>query len=160
MSLLQSGFRVAPHPELVAEWAALGETDSPLERVKRMQRLVEVNPAAADAHIALAEAAAPLRSGAASILELEGKPAPSPKEALARVAAQVPGAWGEVLAHISAAREGKPLPSGAAPASLRKLPALAGATNVLPTAITQAEAPACGASPCSSTGTPIKLSER
>ena len=74
---------------------------------------------------ALAEAAGPLRSAAASILELEGKPAPSPKEALARVAAQVPGAWDEVLLNVSAAREGKALPQGAAPASLRKLPALA-----------------------------------
>ncbi|MDO8607827.1 MAG: heme biosynthesis HemY N-terminal domain-containing protein [Phaeospirillum sp.] len=56
-SLLQSAFRVAPHPELVAEWAALGGTDTSLERVKRMQRLVEVNPAAPDGHLALAEAA-------------------------------------------------------------------------------------------------------
>jgi predicted nucleotidyltransferase len=74
---------------------------------------------------ALAEAAGPLRSTAASILELEGKPAPSPKEALARIAAEVPGAWDELLQDVSAAREGKPLPSGTAPASLRKLSALA-----------------------------------
>lgn len=56
-SLLQAAFRVAPHPELVAEWAALGETDTPLERVKRMQRLMEANPASPDGHLALAEAA-------------------------------------------------------------------------------------------------------
>lgn len=56
-SLLQAAFRVAPHPELVAEWAALGETDTPLERVKRLQRLVETNPVSPDGHLALAEAA-------------------------------------------------------------------------------------------------------
>ncbi len=56
-SLLEAAFRVAPHPELVAEWAALGETDTPLERVKRMQRLVAANSAAPDGHLALAEAA-------------------------------------------------------------------------------------------------------
>lgn len=76
---------------------------------------------------ALAEAAAPLRSGAASILELEGQPAASPKEALAALAAEIPGdGWGEVLSYVSAAREGKPLPPGAAPASLRRLVVLAG----------------------------------
>ena len=56
-SLLDSAFRLAPHPELVAEWAALGATDSPLERVKRLQTLVEINPHSPDAHLTLAEAA-------------------------------------------------------------------------------------------------------
>ena len=56
-SLLQSAFRTAAHPELVAQWAALGGTDTPLERVKRMQRLMEANPAAPEGHLALAEAA-------------------------------------------------------------------------------------------------------
>jgi hypothetical protein len=74
---------------------------------------------------ALAEAAGPLRSGAASILELEGRPASSPKEALAVLSGEIGKEWGEVLAHVSAAREGTPLPAGAAPDSLRKLVALA-----------------------------------
>jgi HemY protein len=56
-SLIRSAFRVAPHPMLVAEWAAAVPAASPLERVKRMQILAEDNPAATDAHVALAEAA-------------------------------------------------------------------------------------------------------
>lgn len=56
-ALLRSAFRATPHPELVTQWAALGGTDTPLERVKRMQRLVETNPASPDGHLALADAA-------------------------------------------------------------------------------------------------------
>ena len=74
---------------------------------------------------AMAEAAGPLRAGAASLLELEGVPAASPKEALEKAAAAVAGDWGDVLAQVSAVREGKALPPHAAPASLRKLAALA-----------------------------------
>ena len=75
---------------------------------------------------ALAEAAGPLRSSAASLLALSGRPAPSPKEALATLASSLPGeGWDEVLEHLSAAREGRPLPAGAAPASLGRLAGLA-----------------------------------
>ena len=54
----------------------------------------------------IADAAGPLRSCAATLLELEGQPAPHPKEALANFAASLgePG-WDETLANISAARE-------------------------------------------------------
>jgi len=90
------------------------------------ERYVMVSLREEQAVRALADAAGPLRSGAASILELEGKPAASPKEALAIVSGQVEGEWGEVLTHVSAAREGTPFPPGAAAASLRKLVALAG----------------------------------
>ena len=73
----------------------------------------------------LAEASGPLRASAASLLALEGKPAPSPKEALAALAREVPGEWEDVLRDVSLAREGAPLPPGAAPASLRRLVRLA-----------------------------------
>lgn len=56
-SLLQSAFAIVPHPDLTRQWAALGPTDSPLDRVKRMQRLVEINSQSPDGHFALAEAA-------------------------------------------------------------------------------------------------------
>ncbi len=56
-ALILDSFRRAPHPDLVAEWAALGEGEPALDRVKRMQKLIEANPAAADGHVALAEAA-------------------------------------------------------------------------------------------------------
>ena len=79
---------------------------------------------------ALADAAGPLRSSAASLLALSGRPAPSPKEALAAFAAKLPGeGWETVLANLSAAREGRPLPAGAAPASLRRLVDLAHALS-------------------------------
>ncbi|RAU23670.1 hypothetical protein CU669_00765 [Paramagnetospirillum kuznetsovii] len=56
-ALILSAFKTAPHPDLVAQWAALGPNDSALERVKRMQKLVEANPASPDGHMGLAEAA-------------------------------------------------------------------------------------------------------
>jgi predicted nucleotidyltransferase len=61
----------------------------------------------------VADAAGPLRSAAALILALEGRPAPSPKEALEQVAGEIDGArWSPVLAHLSRAREEALLPSG------------------------------------------------
>jgi HemY protein len=56
-SLLRAAFRVAPHPLLVAEWAALAPSNAPLERVKHIQALTAENPASPDGHLALAEAA-------------------------------------------------------------------------------------------------------
>lgn len=69
----------------------------------------------------VAETAGPLRACAASLLELRGTPAASPKEALASIArgwsaAQAPG----LLQLLSDARERRPLAAGsAAPALLR-----------------------------------------
>lgn len=67
---------------------------------------------------ALADAAGPLRAAAATLLELEGAPAGSPKEALERVAKELgDGKAGEALAAMSQAREQTVLPPGqAAPA--------------------------------------------
>ncbi len=74
----------------------------------------------------VADSAGPLRSAAALILSLEGKPALSPKAALETLAAQIdsPG-WREALAHLSAAREGGSLPKGSAKAAVLALIALA-----------------------------------
>ena len=60
--------------------------------------------------VVVAEAAGPFRACAAELLDLEGAPAGSSKEALERVA----GPAGGILANLSAAREGRPLPPGAA----------------------------------------------
>jgi predicted nucleotidyltransferase len=60
----------------------------------------------------IADAAAPLRTAAASLLELEGQPAPSPREALARLATAFEPSFAPVLARLSDAREGKPLAPG------------------------------------------------
>ena len=54
----------------------------------------------------VADAAGPLRSAAALILTLEGRPAPSPKDALQQLAAELPGGpWAGLLEQLSLARE-------------------------------------------------------
>jgi predicted nucleotidyltransferase len=72
---------------------------------------------------ALAEAAGPLRAAAATLLELEGRPAPSAKEALEQVVQGLgEPALAAALATMSRAREVGLLPAGeAAPAFLSML---------------------------------------
>ena len=68
----------------------------------------------------IADVAGPLRSCASTLLELEGTPAPSAKEALEKVAASLsggPASAGEIRL-ISEAREGHALPQGAAAPAL------------------------------------------
>ena len=65
---------------------------------------------------AVAEAAGPLRAAAASILELEGRPAADSKSALATLAQE--GGFGDVLAKLSEAREQKVLEPGTAASAL------------------------------------------
>jgi len=72
--------------------------------------------------IVLAEAAGPLRAAAATLLELEGAKAASPKEALQRAAAAT-GIDGteQALLHMSEARENRFLPPGVAAQAVLKL---------------------------------------
>jgi predicted nucleotidyltransferase len=63
--------------------------------------------------ITVAEAAAPLRTSSASILELEGRGALAPKEALETLAKEL-GGFDELLPHISEARKRRVLPAGRA----------------------------------------------
>lgn len=64
---------------------------------------------------ALADAAGPLRSCAATLLEIEGHPAETPKAALQRVAASLGATrWEQALSTLSAARDRQLLPPGAA----------------------------------------------
>ena len=66
----------------------------------------------------IADSAGPLRAGAALMLELEGHPAASPKEALEKLAAEIGGGrFDEALANLSRAREGAELPPGAGAAT-------------------------------------------
>ncbi len=74
---------------------------------------------------AIADAAGPLRTSAASLLELEGRAAPSPREALRAVAATLGSDWDAVLARVSQARERRLLPAGVAPDTLVRLIELA-----------------------------------
>jgi hypothetical protein len=76
----------------------------------------------------IAEAAGPLRSCAATLLELEGVASPSPKEALKQLSSSLPG--GEKFLHdiqlISEARQNKALSPGVAAPTLFHLIELAG----------------------------------
>ncbi len=85
-------------------------------RSLRPEQLVEV----------IADTAGPLRSCAAALLELEGQPAESPKQALERVAAALsePG-WQDLLALVSRSRETRSVPAGAAGPALFRLMDLA-----------------------------------
>jgi predicted nucleotidyltransferase len=67
--------------------------------------------------VTVAEAAAPLRTSAAAILELEGKGAVAPKEALQAIVQQLNDPrFTELLPHLSQAREERVLPRGKAAA--------------------------------------------
>ena len=69
--------------------------------------------------ITLAEAAAPLRTAAAAILELEGRGAMAPKAALQQIVEESGDArFAELLPHFSEARETRALPAGRAAALL------------------------------------------
>jgi len=69
----------------------------------------------------VADAAGALRAAAEIILELEGRPAASPREALEKLAAEIdPAAWTEPLARMSEAREQGSLATGVGgPTALR-----------------------------------------
>lgn len=56
-AVIKSAWRCAPHPALVEAWIGLAPAETPLARVKRLERLVRANPDAADGHVALARAA-------------------------------------------------------------------------------------------------------
>jgi predicted nucleotidyltransferase len=70
----------------------------------------------------VADASGPLRACAAALLELRGVPADSPKAALERLAAELPGAdFRDVVRQLSAAREQTLAPGAAAPLLLRMI---------------------------------------
>ena len=74
----------------------------------------------------IAQVAGPLRASAATLLELAGESAPSPKAALESIAQKMPGpGWQETLTTLSQAREGQALGKGVAPSTLLRLVELA-----------------------------------
>jgi predicted nucleotidyltransferase len=81
--------------------------------------------------LVIAETAGPLRTAAATLLELEGSPVASPKESLETVAQMLDGAGlNEALRCISEARETRRLPPGAAAPVLFQIMALADAMRL------------------------------
>jgi predicted nucleotidyltransferase len=77
--------------------------------------------------VLIAEFAAPLRTCAATLLELEGQPLAPPREALQKIVSSFDGSgWNEVLAHVSEARQREPLSADVADATLLRLIDLAG----------------------------------
>jgi hypothetical protein len=74
----------------------------------------------------IADTAGPLRSCAATLLELERKPPLPPKEALIAIVTEFQeSGWEEVLAHVSDAREKRELPMAIADQTLFRLMQLA-----------------------------------
>jgi hypothetical protein len=63
--------------------------------------------------LVVADAVGPLRSCAATILELEGRSPPSPREALEQILPE-DSAWHEVMNHLSQARQTRTLEAGVA----------------------------------------------
>lgn len=55
-SVLETTWRINPHPALIEAVLALAPMETVLDKVKRLDRLVKANPDAIDGHIALAEA--------------------------------------------------------------------------------------------------------
>lgn len=81
--------------------------------------------------VTIAETAGPLRSAAATLLELEGRPAASPKQSLETVARSLDGGdWSDTLRRISEARETRGLPPGEAASVMFRLMALAEAMRL------------------------------
>jgi predicted nucleotidyltransferase len=81
--------------------------------------------------VVIADAAGPLRTAAAGLLELEGRPAASPKEALAITLESL--TWDgreDMLQSVSQARETRSLPAGVAPSLMFRLIELCGALRV------------------------------
>jgi HemY protein len=100
---VERAWRTAPHPQLAQIYGALWESDTPLARVARFERLAARNPGARESHITLAEAA---------------------------LAAQL---WGEARRHLERALAADPPPVAPIPGSPRLvLPMLAPATSVRP----------------------------
>ncbi|MBC7908091.1 MAG: hypothetical protein H7Y60_15295 [Rhodospirillaceae bacterium] len=56
-SVIATTWRINPHPDLVEASMALAPAETPLQRVKRVEKLVRANPDSPDGHMALAEAA-------------------------------------------------------------------------------------------------------
>lgn len=77
------------------------------------------------AAFAVADAAGPLRASAAALLELRGKKAPHPKEALEDLVSKLDGDWKDTLEHVSDARERRALPPGVGASTLLRLIELA-----------------------------------
>lgn len=74
----------------------------------------------------VADVTGPIRACAEALLELQGTPAASPKEALARFASQLPSTdWQDVLDHLSQVRETGALPPGVGGAVLLRVIELA-----------------------------------
>lgn len=73
----------------------------------------------------VADAAAPLRAAAAALLRIEGRPQPTPRQALETLASELGPEWAPVLARVSEAREKTRLPPGEAGPLLLRLIELA-----------------------------------
>jgi hypothetical protein len=90
-------------------------------------RAIELEPDDPAVASVVAEAAGPLRAGAAAIRELQGHPGEAPREALAALLSELPdGGGASILESISRSRTGEPLSTEIAVTILFSLSATAG----------------------------------
>jgi HemY protein len=57
LKAIERAWRTAPHPDLARLWGELHADETPLARVRAFEQLAAVNPAAAESHMAAADAA-------------------------------------------------------------------------------------------------------
>lgn len=77
-AVIESAWKVAPHPVLAEAYLGLAPAETVLQRVKRVERLVKLNPDSPDGHMALAEAALEARLWGQARTHLEAAAAQRP----------------------------------------------------------------------------------
>ena len=88
---IEAAWRIAPHPDLARAYGALYADESELARVKRFERLAEINPGHVESHVAQGQAAlkARLWGEARRHLQAAGSSGDAPPPRLCRLMAEI-----------------------------------------------------------------------
>ncbi|HXM84826.1 MAG TPA: heme biosynthesis HemY N-terminal domain-containing protein, partial [Stellaceae bacterium] len=88
---IEAAWRIAPHPDLARAYGALYADESELARVKRFERLAEINPGHVESHVAQGHAAlkARLWGEARRHLQAAGSSGDAPPPRLCRLMAEI-----------------------------------------------------------------------
>jgi HemY protein len=87
--MLHNAWARIPHPELARIYAAMEESDDPLKKVRRFERLLSHNPDHAESHIALAEALLEARIWGAARSHLQSAAGDAPSARVCRLMAEL-----------------------------------------------------------------------
>jgi HemY protein len=87
--MLHNAWARIPHPELARIYAAMEESDDPLKKVRRFERLLSHNPDHAESHIALAEALLEARIWGAARSHLQSAAGDAPPARVCRLMAEL-----------------------------------------------------------------------